>query len=96
LEYRFRLSNSKISLVWIAFRFWFVLYNGRKEAIFGKINNGQTFNTFYLGGKIKFKEGVFNELAVKYSRFWDGYSSAENRFTAKPSFQFDVDEKQLN
>ena len=67
----------------------------QKSAIYDKINNGQTYNTFYLGGKINFKEGVFNEIALKYNRFWDGYSSSENRFIAKPSFQFDVDEKTI-
>jgi hypothetical protein len=67
----------------------------QKSAIYDKINKGQTYNTFFLGGKINFKEGVFNEIALKYNRFWDGYSSSENRFIAKPSFQFDIDEKTI-
>lgn len=48
------------------------------------------FQNLYLGGKINFNEGVFNEVGVKYSHFWDTYGSAENRFYVKPTFSMDV------
>lgn len=48
------------------------------------------FQNLYLGGKINFNEGVFNEVGVKYSHFWDTYGSAENRFYVKPTFSLDV------
>jgi hypothetical protein len=48
------------------------------------------FQNLYLGGKINFNEGIFNEVGVKYSHFWDSYGSAENRFYVKPTFSLDV------
>lgn len=63
--------------------------------IYNRVDKGQTYNNFYLGGKINFSESIFNEITLKYTRFWDGYSSSENRFIAKPSFQFDIDEKTI-
>jgi len=48
------------------------------------------FQNLYLGGKINFNEGIFNEVDVKYSHFWDSYGSAENRFYVKPTFSMDV------
>lgn len=67
----------------------------QKTAVYNGIDEGQTYSNFYLGGKIKFSESVFKEVSLKYNRFWDGFSSSENRFTAKPSFQFDVQDKTI-
>jgi len=64
-------------------------------SIYDRIDEGQTFNNFYLGGKVNFIESAFNEIAIKYNRFWDGYDSSENRFIAKPSFQFDIEDKTI-
>ncbi|PWA07197.1 TonB-dependent receptor [Flavobacterium psychrotolerans] len=66
-----------------------------RTTIYDGIDKGQTYNDFYLGGKVNFSESVFKEIALKYDRFWDGYSSVENRVIAKPSFQFDVEEETI-
>lgn len=66
-----------------------------RNAIYDIIDQGQTYNNFYLGGKINFNESIFNEITLKYNHFWDGYNSTENRFIAKPSFQFDIEEKTI-
>ena len=61
-----------------------------RNGIYDSVDKGQTYQNFYLGGKINFNESIFNEISLKYNRFWDGYSSSENRFVAKPSFQLDI------
>lgn len=66
-----------------------------RVAIYDRVDSGQTYNNFYLGGKINFSESAFNEINVKYNRFWDAYNSVENRFIAKPSFQFDIEDKTI-
>lgn len=60
------------------------------QALINSIDPKHTYNNFYLGGKIKFDEGVFDQMNLKYSHFWDGLSSAENRFYAKPGLLFNV------
>lgn len=65
-----------------------------REALRNGIDPKQSYNNFYIGGKIKFNESVFKEMSLKFNRFSDGYSSSENRFFMKPSFQLDIlDEK---
>ena len=50
----------------------------------------QTYNAFYIGGKIAAKESFFHDAEAQYKRFWDAYGSAENRFFVTPSFDVDV------
>lgn len=66
-----------------------------RDAIYNRVDGGQTYNNFYLGGKISFNESIFNEVNLKYNRFWDGYATEENRFIAKPSFQFEIEDKTI-
>ncbi len=54
------------------------------------IDPQHTFHNFYIGGKIGLKEGIFNEAAVQYRRFWDAEGSAENRFFIKPGLDIGV------
>jgi hypothetical protein len=35
------------------------------------------------------------ESSVKFTRFWDAFGSAENRFVAKPSLEFDIVEQKI-
>ncbi|MFN8274047.1 MAG: TonB-dependent receptor [Flavobacteriaceae bacterium] len=56
----------------------------------GNISQMQSYNNFSLGGKLKFKESIFNGVDLKYNRFWDAYKSAENRFVLKPTLNFDM------
>ena len=66
-----------------------------RVAIYDRVDSGQTFNNFYVGGRINFSESAFNEINLKYNRFWDAYNSTENRFIAKPSFKFDIENKTI-
>lgn len=54
------------------------------------IDSKQTYNTIALGGKMSFKDGIFNDASMQFKRFSDGLDSGENRFFVKPNFDFDV------
>jgi hypothetical protein len=61
-----------------------------KAILVDKIDNPQAYNNLYLGGRMNFNKSIFNDVSVKYNRFFDGFKSAENRFIVKPSFEFDA------
>ena len=69
-----------------------LLVNDRANLIAG-IHPQQSYNTIYLGSKIELNEGVVKEASVKFNHFSDAFGSSENRFYAKPSFQFDISDK---
>ncbi|WP_338407179.1 TonB-dependent receptor [uncultured Flavobacterium sp.] len=66
--------------------------NDRTNLIVG-INPQQSYNNIYLGSKIEFNESIVKEASVKFDHFSDAFGSSENRFYAKPSFQFDINDK---
>ncbi len=66
--------------------------NDRTNLIVG-INPQQSYNNIYLGSKIEFNESIVKEASVKFDHFSDAFGSSENRFYAKPSFQFDIIDK---
>lgn len=75
-----------------------ILYQGLTEPAYTEFIDGidekQTYHTINAGGRLSLKESIFKEGQVKFTRFWDAFSSSENRFFAKPSLEFDVmDEK---
>lgn len=59
------------------------------------IEEMQTYNTVYVGGKIGAKDSFFREATTQYKRFWDNYGSAENRFFIRPSLDIDVLEEKI-
>jgi hypothetical protein len=59
------------------------------------INPKHIYQNLSLGGKISFNEGVFKEMGLKFNQFWDSYGSTENRFYAKPTFDFDIMESKI-
>jgi len=59
------------------------------------IDPKQTYNTFYIGGKIAAEDSFFREASAQYKRFWDAYGSAENRFFIKPSLDVDVADQRI-
>ena len=59
-------------------------------ATISSIDSKHSFNTIALGGKMSFKDGIFNEATMQFKRFSDGLSSGENRFFIKPNFDFKV------
>lgn len=54
----------------------------------------QNYNTLYVGGRLSAGE-ILKESSVKFTRFWDAFGSAENRFVAKPSLEFDIVEQKI-
>ncbi len=61
-----------------------------KDLFLNGINPKQTYQNIYLGGRLALGESVFKDATIKFSHFSDAFSSAENRFVAKPSMQFEV------
>lgn len=60
------------------------------DATIAGIDSKQTYNMIALGGKMSFKDGIFNDASMQFKRFSDGLNSGENRFFIKPNFDFDV------
>lgn len=65
--------------------------NDRDNLITG-MNPQQSYNNIYLGSKIELEGSIIREASVKFNHFSDVFGSSENRFFAKPSFQFDINE----
>jgi hypothetical protein len=59
------------------------------------IDPKQTYNSFYIGGKIAAEDSFFRDASVQYKRFWDAFGSVENRFYVKPSLDIDVMEEKV-
>ncbi len=74
---------------------WYGTFPGTlDDATLASINEQQTYQTLYLGGRLGL-DNILKESSVKFTRFWDAYGSAENRFVAKPSLEFDVVEQKI-
>ena len=67
-----------------------VKYIDFTEAQFQSIDEKQTYNSFYLGGKLMMNESIFNSAEIYYKRFWDAHTGTENRFWLKPSFDIAI------
>ena len=65
-------------------------YINFENDVIAAINPQQTYQTFYVGGKIGAKDSFFRDATAQYKRFWDAAGSAENRFFVKPSLDIDV------
>jgi len=63
------------------------LINGTKEQ--------QSYNSLYIGTKVDFANGFFNDLSLKFNHFSDVFGSAENRFFVKPSFVIENNDKRI-
>ena len=75
---------------------WYGIYPGLlSDATIATINEKQTYHTLYAGGRLALGDSFLKESSIKFSRFWDGFSSAENRFVAKPSLEFDLVEQKI-
>ncbi|MFI0490530.1 TonB-dependent receptor [Flavobacterium sp.] len=68
--------------------------NDRANLING-INPQQSYNTIYLGGKLEFTDNILKETSLKFNHFSDAFGSSENRFYAKPTFEFAVNDKAI-
>ncbi|WP_299111826.1 TonB-dependent receptor [uncultured Winogradskyella sp.] len=61
---------------------------GQTEA--DMIDPTHTFNSFHLGGKLKFDDAIIKDGSVRFRRFGDNEDSGENRFIAKVGFDIPV------
>jgi hypothetical protein len=74
---------------------WYGIYPGLlSDAIIATIDEQQTYHTLYLGGRLGL-DNILKESTFKFTRFWDAFGSAENRFVAKPSLEFDIVEQKI-
>ncbi|OIQ17314.1 MAG: TonB-dependent receptor [Flavobacterium sp. MedPE-SWcel] len=70
-------------------------YTTFTDEVVNSIDPQQTYHTLKLGGDIALKDGFFTDASLQYKRFWDAFSSAENRFILKPSFDVDVVDQKI-
>lgn len=74
---------------------WYGIYPGLlTDATIATIDEQQTYHTLYLGGRLGL-DNILKESTFKFTRFWDAFGSAENRFVAKPSLEFDLVEQKI-
>lgn len=74
---------------------WYGIFPGiLTDATIATIDEQQTYHTFYVGGRLGL-DNILKESTLKFSRFWDAFGSAENRFVAKPSLEFDIVEQKI-
>lgn len=74
---------------------WYGIYPGLlSDATIATIDEKQTYHTLYLAGRLGF-DNILKESTLKFSRFWDAFGSAENRFFVKPSLEFDIIEHNI-
>ena len=66
-----------------------------RVALINVINPQQSYNNLYLRSKIEFNDAVLKEASLKLNHFSDAFGSSENRFYAKPSFEFDISDKAI-
>ncbi|MCA6421721.1 MAG: TonB-dependent receptor [Flavobacterium sp.] len=75
---------------------WYGIYPGTLDnATINSIDEQQTYHTLYVGGRLSLAESILKESTIKFSRFWDAFGSAENRFVAKPALEFDVVDQKI-
>lgn len=59
-----------------------------RDILIWSIEPKQSYNTISLDSKIEFNESILEASSFKFAHFSDAFGSSENRFYAKPSFQF--------
>ncbi|MFZ4679712.1 MAG: TonB-dependent receptor [Flavobacterium sp.] len=74
---------------------WYGIYPGLlSDATIASIEEQQTYHTLYIGGRLGL-DNILKESSFRFTRFWDAFGSAENRFVAKPSLEFDIIEHKI-
>ncbi|MTG97388.1 MULTISPECIES: TonB-dependent receptor [Myroides] len=51
------------------------------------IKERQRYKDIFVNANLEFDNSPFKNVEVKYDRFWDDFSSVENRFSIKPNIQ---------
>jgi len=57
------------------------------------IDPSHSFNSFYLGGKLKFDDAIVKDGSARYRHFADNQDSAENRFVAQARFDAPIQDE---
>lgn len=70
----------------------YTMYNNMD---FNAFDSKQTYNTFYIGGKISVRNSFFHEAQAQYKHFSDGFSSSENRFFITPDFDVKIGKEKV-
>lgn len=66
------------------------LTSQERAVLIGGIDPKQSYSTISVGGNIAFNESIVDKVNLKFNHFTDIFDSSENRFTAKPTVQFDI------
>ena len=72
-----------------------ILSDEARRDLINSIEPQHSFHNAYAAGKLSFGESIFDELSVKFNRFWDSYESEENRFFAKPKLSFEINDTRI-
>ncbi|EIJ39125.1 outer membrane receptor protein [Galbibacter orientalis DSM 19592] len=76
---------------------WYGIPQGvYSETQINSIDEKQSYYTGFVGANMDFVDSYFTGGEIYYRRFWDGFSSGENRAVLKPKFQFPVGEELLS
>lgn len=60
------------------------------------IDPSHSFNSFYIGGKLKFDDAIIEDGSVRFRRFGDNQNSGENRFIAETNFNIPVQGEEIS
>ena len=75
---------------------WYgIIPNYFDQALINVIDEQQTYQNLYLGGRINLGDSFFKESTIKFNRFSDAFGSVENRFIAKPSLAFAIEKEKI-
>ena len=66
-----------------------------QATLINSVNELQNYQTINAGGRLTLNESIFKEGSFKFTRFWDKFGSGENRFYAKPSIEFEINEAKI-
>jgi len=58
--------------------------------LLASVDPSHTYHNASVGGSVIAHESFFDEVQLRYNRFWDSDDSEENRFYIKPKFTFDI------
>lgn len=67
---------------------------GQTEA--NNIDSQIKYNSFYIGGKLKFDDAIIKDGSVRFRRFGDDRDSGENRFVAKIGFGIPIQGEEID
>ena len=66
------------------------------QTVADMIDPGHSFNSFNIGGKLKFDDAIIKDGSIRFRRFGDNQNSGENRFIAKTSFDIPIQDEAIN